>query len=109
MDSGIFTMTFDYDEWPGNHCNDDECVRFYNESFYHLRHHYDTIYHEEEFSQKVLYEENLDSSHAKVYKIKYSINLLPQVGYFIDNEGNHCNEGVSLMALAADTEEIEIF
>lgn len=102
-------MTFDFDEWPGNHSNEEECVRFYNESFFHLRHHYSTIYHEDSFSLKELYEENLDSSHAKVYKIKYSINLLPQAGFYINNDGEHFNEEVSLMALAADSEEIEIF
>ena len=102
-------MVFDFDEWPGNHSNDDECVRYYNESFFHLRHHYTTIYSEESFGLKTLYEENLDSSHAKVYKIKYSISLLPQVGYFINNDGDHLNKEVSLMALAADTEEIEVF
>lgn len=30
MESGIFQMTFDFDEWPGNHSNEEECVRFYN-------------------------------------------------------------------------------
>ena len=52
-------------------------------------------------------QDNVDNS--KVYKIKYSINLLPQVGYFIDNDGEHCNEDVSLMLLAAESDEIEIF
>ena len=52
-------------------------------------------------------QEDLDNS--KVYKIKYSINLLPQVGYFVDDNGEHCNEDVSLMSLAAESEEIEIF
>ena len=52
-------------------------------------------------------QEELDNS--KVYKIKYSINLLPQVGYFVDDNGEHCNEDVSLMSLAAESEEIEIF
>jgi|TARA_B110000305_G_C19407318_1_gene623476 hypothetical protein len=50
LESEIFTVIFDFDEWPGNHNNDEECVRFYNESFYHLRHHYKTIYPEDEFS-----------------------------------------------------------
>jgi len=107
LESEIFTVTFDFDEWPGNHSNDEECVRYFNESFYHLRHHYKTIYPEDEFSIEEMEKENVDNS--KVYKIKYSINLLPQVGYFVDNDGEHCNEDVSIMSLAADSEEIEIF
>ena len=51
----------------------------------------------------------------KVYKIKFEINLLPSIGEYKvedpDNKGQYLfkNEGVSLMALAADTEEMSIF
>ena len=50
LNSGIFTVTYDYDEWPGNHVNDTECLRGYSGSFFHLRHHYKTVFPEEEFN-----------------------------------------------------------
>ena len=49
LDSDIFSSTFDFDGWPGNHSNDEECNRFYKESFYKLHLNYQTVFPEAEF------------------------------------------------------------
>jgi len=49
LNSNVFQFTFDYDEWPGNHKNDEECIRPYNHSIFKLRHHYKSVYPEQEF------------------------------------------------------------
>lgn len=51
--------------------------------------------------------------YKKVYKIKYSINLMNNIGeyQYIDKQGHKQieNEGVSLVSVFNDTDEIEIF
>jgi hypothetical protein len=37
LESKIFTIEFDFDMWPGNHYNDEECIRAYNGSYYDIR------------------------------------------------------------------------
>jgi hypothetical protein len=60
-------------------------------------------------------EENADEDQTRVYKIRFEINLLASIGEYKvedpDNKGQFIfkNEGVSLMALAAETEEMTIF
>ena len=68
-------MTFDFDAWPGNHVNNDEILRPFNYSIFHLRYHYKTVFSEQEFDNEVKIGGDLDMS--KVYKIKYQLNLLP--------------------------------
>ena len=89
LDSKIFNMTFDFDAWPGNHVNNQELLRPYNHSIFHLRYHYNTVFAEKEFSSEVKVGGDLDMS--KVYKIKYQLNLLPQIGEHIclDQDGNY--------------------
>lgn len=107
MDSKVFETTFDYDDWPGNHINDEEVIRPYNESFFHLHAHYSTIFPERHFSAEVMNDDSLDKS--KVFKIKYSINLLPQVGFYVTNKKVRMHEDVGFMNLLAVSDEIELF
>jgi len=104
LEADIFSVTFDYDAWPGNHTNDEECVRYYKESFYQLHKHYATVFPEAEFAR----EDSVEDA-SKVFKIKFSINLLPQVDFHITADGEKKNEDINLMTLCAETEEIEIF
>jgi len=59
--------------------------------------------------------EERDKNEMKVYKIKFEINLLASIGAYKvedpDNKGQYIfkNEDVSLMALAAETDEMTIF
>lgn len=72
LQSDVFAVTFDYDAWPGNHTNDEECIRYYKESFYQLHLNYSKVFPEEEFEK----EDSVEDS-SKVFKIKFCINLLP--------------------------------
>jgi hypothetical protein len=45
----------------------------------------------------------------KVYKIKYSANLLPTVGEHFEADGSLIREEVSLMGLLCESEELEVF
>ena len=111
MESNVFNLTFDYDEWPGNHFNKNEELRPYNHSIFHLRYHYKTVFSEEEFGTEIFKNEGgIDTS--KVYKIKYQLNLLPQIGEYISEEETEqktINEGESFMSLCRDTSELNIF
>jgi len=76
-DSKIFQQEFDYDEWPGTHTNDENYIRPYNGSIYDVRHNYSTVFPEEEFAELEL---GGKVQSDKIYKIRYSLNLLPLVG-----------------------------
>ena len=81
LGSNVFTMVFDFDQWPGNHFDDEECIRAYNGSFFDIRHSYDTIFPDIVPMEQLKDEEDEDEdnkgpSKMKVSKIKYSINLL---------------------------------
>ena len=49
LGSDIFKMSFDYDEWPGAHTNDESILRPYNDSIFEIRKHYRKVFHEDEF------------------------------------------------------------
>ena len=53
LGSKIFCYPFDYDEWPGTHTNDGSYLRPYNESIYHIRKHYSTVFPGAEFEDIV--------------------------------------------------------
>ena len=119
FDSDIFNMNFDYDEWPGAHTNDESILRPYNESLFQIRKHYRTVFPEDEF--KTLQEQKEENEGEeidvdKVFKIKYSINILPGVGEYIidsDPENGGCktlvNTDANLLGLISGTEELSIF
>lgn len=102
--SQIFQVVFDFDSWPGNHTNDEECIRQYKKSFYQLHNNYETVFPEAEFAKEDKIEDK-----SKVFKIKYCINLLPQIDFYITDDGKWKNQDINLMSLCADSEEIEIF
>ena len=65
---------------------------------------YDQVFPEAEFAK----EENIEDN-SKVFKIKFSINLLPQIDFHITEDGELKNEDINFMSLCADSEEIEMF
>lgn len=86
-------------------------MRPYNGSIFELRDKYRHIFYEPQFEINDD-EDNIDS--RKVYKIKYSINTLTQLGeYVIDNnqvgDAKFANIGVSLLSLCASQDELELF
>ena len=70
LNSKIFLHEFDLDAWPQTHSVPDTVIRGYNHSIFVLQLHYKTVFHEDHF--------NVDTDEqGKVYKIKYTLNLLP--------------------------------
>lgn len=44
LNSKVFNWTFDYDNWPGNHNDDKECIRAYNGSIFDIRESYTKVF-----------------------------------------------------------------
>jgi hypothetical protein len=114
--SNVFCVVFDFDMWPGNHNDDEECIRAYNGSFFDIRFSYNSIFPEfvplEQQEEDASNGDDEGEDKRKISKIKYSINLLAQVSmYMEDNESSVeiINEEITLMGLCGDTEELEIF
>jgi hypothetical protein len=78
----VFSWSFDLDEWPTSHFNEEELIRPMNESIFQIRKHYRTVFPENEFRIMDDEEEEGGGSSGKMFKIKFSINLLPKVGAY---------------------------
>ena len=84
LHSNVFTVTFDYDDWPTNHYNDEKVIKSYNGSLFGLRDNYKNVFHEPGFEpMEDLAEDQFDAT--KIRKVSYSINLLMQSGMYIEN------------------------
>lgn len=114
----VFSLKFDYDEWPGAQTNDETIYRPYNDSIFQIRKYYSKVFPEDEFKSLEEQKENSDDhiDITKVFKIKYSINILPSVGFFVvdkdpenDNIKTYYNTDVNFMGLVNSTEELEIY
>ena len=46
LNSNIFSVVFDFDMWPGNHNDNEECIRAYNGSYFDIRFSYNDIFSE---------------------------------------------------------------
>lgn len=80
LNSKVFSVTFDYDDWPGNHPNDETCIRAYNGSYFDIRQMYEEVFPEGEFSPDLKQKDK-----SKIFKIKYSVNLLGQIGMYFEH------------------------
>ena len=91
MDSRVFLFDINFEEWPQVHENSTECSRPFNENIFQLRQHYRTVYFEDEFEVQ---DENEDirKKNNTVYKIKYTLNLLPLTGSHIGEDFELKNE-----------------
>ena len=98
IQSKIFRFQFDYDEWASTHTDDKTYMKPYNGSIFELRDQYRNIFSEPQFE---INEEEDSIDSRKVYKIKYSINTLTQLGEFVEYDANGgkslANECVSLL------------
>jgi len=115
LSSNVFQFDFDFDEWPGTHENDGEYLRPYNESIFNIRQHYKTVFPEEEFdpSEKEDGTSKVADS-GKIYKIRYTINLLPILGNHIlvdpvTKERHEVNADTKLMSTCTESEELSLF
>lgn len=118
FESNVFTKTFDYDDWPGSHPNNETYIRPYNDSLFQIRYSYKKVFHEEEFrSMDEVAQEEEDHHHqkidnSKIYKIKYSVNLLPLIGEYIvkTEEGmQFYNTDVAFMQMLNQSDELEVY
>ena len=105
LNSDIFQVEFDFDEWPGHHTNGTECIRGYQKSFFALRSNYETVFWEDEWGTG----KDMHMDNTRIYKTKYSVNLLPLIGFHVSESGQIMNENTSLMDLAANSDELAIF
>jgi hypothetical protein len=75
LESDIFLHHLEDDNWPEIHFNDSESISHYNGSLFDIRGSYYNTFSslgtEEEYIKEMNKEDN------KVYKIKYTLNLLP--------------------------------
>lgn len=112
LESQIFNYEFDFDTWPSNHTSGSEEIRPYNSTIFDVVQHYKNVFPESEFDE-------IDNHNVKknqvVYKIRYSLNLLPSMGQYYqpvqDNESKFevKNQGVNFLQLCNSSDELEMF
>lgn len=101
LTSHIFQHTFDFDEWPTNHPDPSYQIRPYCKTFFNIRNYYNQIFPEKQFSNPDDFDdsnikdegnmcinavEKIKNKSERVYKIKYTINMLSQIEeHVIDN------------------------
>ena len=103
LQSDVFKLDFDYDEWPQTHTNYDKIIQPYNGSMFQLIDKYDQTFGEELAKDKYRV-----TGKKKMYKMKYTLNILPMIGEYLQ-DGKLEREGIKLMELCYDSEELEIF
>ena len=74
LESDIFCHQFDFYEWPQTHTDDRNLTLSYNGSIFNLRSQYDKI-----FENKI--DDDQVEEGKEIFKIKYTLNLLPNMGY----------------------------
>lgn len=131
LSSRVFKMEIKCDEWPQIHTNDKSYLRPYNGSLFTVHENYKTCFPEKEFEKLnddgALNSSSNDSSalaslmnmmsfskvdKSKIFKIKYDLNLIPQIGSYIRVRGGvneYINENTSIMKLCTESNEFEIF
>lgn len=95
LDSDIFCYQFDFVEWPTTHTNCEKQIRAYNGTIFNLRTNYERLFSDIEDDKGGIY--SLFQERNKLYKIKYTINIMPSV------------ESTSLMDQCGKTSELDIF
>ena len=126
LNSDIFYHRFDFENWPAIHHCDLSISTHYNDSIFNLRHNYEMVYKD---YQKLLNESQQDDGQSsqsssmnsntklassadkardsklhqvherKVYKIQYSLNILPSIQ----------TQQSTIMHQCGQTEELELF
>ena len=87
LNSKVFFFTFDYDEWPSTHTNKQRVIRPYSHSIFSIRQHYLTTFPEISF-ERPSEEDQSKTDTSKIYKLNYTINLLPLVTSHLQMRAN---------------------
>lgn len=113
LNSNVFNYSFDFDEWPSSHFDDSDVSKPYNGSVFDIRYKktYTDLFPEIEEMKD---EDNLDSQGKKrqIYKIKYTINLLPKLAEHIsldDGVKTKMNSGTCIMTMCVNSGDLEVF
>lgn len=121
LGSNIFNYQFDYDQWPGTNSNVKKILRPFNKSIFDLRYQYpsvfrdiwlkdeDRAYSKENAQNRAAMKRSsmgkgakaraVEAADAKVFKIKYTLNILPSMS---EDEG-------SIIEALANCDEYDIF
>jgi len=102
LTSEVFKKDFDFDEWPQTHTYNAKMLMPYNGSMFQLIDKYDVVFGHE--LSKPKYDFN-----RKMYKIKYTLNILPIVGEHYNDNNERVREDIKIMDLCQDSEELCLF
>ena len=102
-----------FDVWPDTHTNDEPGIRPYNGNFFDLRYMYSPIF-PEDYMQPMwseTYQEHFRfiKKIKKIAKIEYKVNLLLQCEFYIDEQGEYQNEGLSLIDICQELGDMDLF
>lgn len=115
LNSDVFVIEFDFDDWPSNHTNNKFIMRPFQHSIFDVRDYYKEVFPDiEAFDNHAAH-----VKHIRVFKIKYKINLLGPLGEYVSMmEDEDCpntpvkkwiNKDRPLSAIFRYTEELNIF
>ena len=74
LDSDVFKLQFDYDEWPQTHENPEKIIAPFKGSMFQIRDKY-----EKTFGNRLARMQNKEKGN-KMFKIKYQLLILPAIG-----------------------------
>jgi len=109
LKSNVFLFKFDFELWPQNHTDEEDMIRPYNGSIFHLRDAYRNIFPEKRFKPI-----SDDADSTKVFKVNYYINLLPTIGVHNEYSTEQKKDILvvpeyNIMQLFTDSEELDIY
>lgn len=92
LESDVFNKNFDFDAWPATHTYNGKMIMPYNGSMFQLIDKYDITFGNE--LGKPEYNFN-----RKMYKIKYTLNILPLIGAHFNDKGELIKQETQIMDL----------
>lgn len=130
FDSGIFFQTFEFDEWPGTHTIPEKFIRPYTGSLFNLREGYRDVFPEKQFApvnDAASVRDSMKGSNplpadtkivdsSKIFKIKYSINLLPSLEMYVNKNTDpkvkgkeYTNKDTHMMRILSEQSQLDLF
>lgn len=78
LSSNVFKFLINHDKWPSSHFNNKVELRYYNDNLFLATTKYHQVFPEKEFNDLAELGDDVgELDTSKLYKIQYSINLLP--------------------------------